>query len=292
MVRNIIWDWNGTILDDTQICYEIANLMLRKRGLREIPSFDEYRGLFRFPVIDYYYETGYTFEDETYEEVADEFLELYRQKLPGCSLKDGIRETIAELDRMGMTQILLSTTGQQTLEGQLVMFRMDGLFRDVLGQQDDLAYGKAKKAEQYFLQEGFDRKETVFIGDTDHDFEVASSLGCGCILIDTGNQTREVLLKCGVPVVHSLREIPGLIRRMNGESETGTDGPRPGKYRHFKGNCYELLYTAKHSETMEDMVVYRALYGEHGIWVRPLRMWDETVEFEGKKVRRFTYLEE
>ncbi len=61
-----------------------------------------------------------------------------------------------------------------------------------------------------------------------------------------------------------------------------------GIYRHFKGNNYELLYIAKHSETMEEMVVYKALYGEGGIWVRPLKMWSEEVVFEGKPVKRFT----
>lgn len=64
----------------------------------------------------------------------------------------------------------------------------------------------------------------------------------------------------------------------------------PGRYRHFKGNEYELLYVAKHSETMEDMVVYRALYGERGVWVRPAKMWNEPVEHEGKTVPRFSYL--
>ena len=64
----------------------------------------------------------------------------------------------------------------------------------------------------------------------------------------------------------------------------------PGRYRHFKGNEYEVLYTARHSETMEEMVVYRALYGEGGIWVRPAAMWNETVEREGKTYTRFTYV--
>ena len=65
-----------------------------------------------------------------------------------------------------------------------------------------------------------------------------------------------------------------------------------GKYRHFKGNEYEALYIAKHSETLEEMVVYRALYGEFGIWVRPLSMWNETVIHEGREVKRFTYIGE
>lgn len=67
---------------------------------------------------------------------------------------------------------------------------------------------------------------------------------------------------------------------------------KTGRYRHFKGNEYELLYIAKDSETLEDMVVYKALYGEGGIWVRPLEMWNETVVRDGKEYKRFTYIGE
>ena len=67
---------------------------------------------------------------------------------------------------------------------------------------------------------------------------------------------------------------------------------KPGKYRHFKGGEYELLGIATHSETMEPMVVYRALYGEGGLWVRPATMWTEIVERDGKRQPRFTYLGE
>ena len=67
---------------------------------------------------------------------------------------------------------------------------------------------------------------------------------------------------------------------------------RPGRYRHFKGNEYEVLFTATHSETMEPMVVYRALYGERGVWVRPAAMWNETVERDGKTFQRFTYIDD
>ena len=65
---------------------------------------------------------------------------------------------------------------------------------------------------------------------------------------------------------------------------------RPGRYRHFKGNEYEVIGLARHSETQEEMVVYRALYGDFGLWVRPARMWNETVERDGKTFRRFTYI--
>jgi hypothetical protein len=65
---------------------------------------------------------------------------------------------------------------------------------------------------------------------------------------------------------------------------------KKGKYRHFKGNEYEVLYLAKDSETLEEMVVYRALYGEGGVWVRPAKMWNEIVERDGQKYKRFTFI--
>ena len=67
---------------------------------------------------------------------------------------------------------------------------------------------------------------------------------------------------------------------------------RPGRYRHFKGNEYRVIGTARHSETMEEMVVYQALYGEHGLWVRPASMWSETVERDGYCGPRFVYIGE
>ena len=70
------------------------------------------------------------------------------------------------------------------------------------------------------------------------------------------------------------------------------DEIKPGRYRHFKGNEYEVIGLARHSETQEEMVVYRALYGDFGLWVRPVSMWNEAVERDGKTFRRFTYIGE
>lgn len=68
------------------------------------------------------------------------------------------------------------------------------------------------------------------------------------------------------------------------------DEIKPGRYRHFKGNEYEVLFVAKHSETMEDMVVYRTLYGDRSVWTRPASMWNEMVTRDGQTTRRFTYI--
>jgi len=65
---------------------------------------------------------------------------------------------------------------------------------------------------------------------------------------------------------------------------------KPGRYQHFKGNEYEVLFVALHSETLEPMVAYRALYGNHGVWVRPASMWNEVVTRDGFSVKRFKYI--
>lgn len=65
-----------------------------------------------------------------------------------------------------------------------------------------------------------------------------------------------------------------------------------GKYKHFKGNEYEVIGVAKHSETLEEYVVYRALYGEQGLWIRPLSMFEEVIERDGKTFKRFEYIDE
>ncbi|MEG1857836.1 MAG: DUF1653 domain-containing protein [Pseudoflavonifractor sp.] len=70
------------------------------------------------------------------------------------------------------------------------------------------------------------------------------------------------------------------------------DGIKPGRYRHFKGKEYRVLYEARHSETLETMVVYQALYGEGGIWVRPAEMWNQQVRRDGYSGPRFAYLGE
>jgi len=75
-----------------------------------------------------------------------------------------------------------------------------------------------------------------------------------------------------------------------GDGKENVMEPKKGVYRHFKGNEYELLHIANDSETLEKLVVYQARYGEKEVWVRPLSMWDEVVEYEGKKVTRFTFL--
>ena len=111
----LIWDWNGTILDDALVCRNIANIMLSERGIPTLPDMDAYRAVFGFPIKSYYEKMGYRFgpEDEPYEHVADEFIIWYDKLYRTALLRPGIVPFLDRLKGEGYRQVLLSATRYQ-----------------------------------------------------------------------------------------------------------------------------------------------------------------------------------
>jgi len=208
---HVIWDWNGTLLDDTTACYEIAEAMRAVRGMPPLGSVDVYRGLFHFPVIEYYYDMGYTFETETYEDITVEFLSRYAKIIDACPLQAGAEAVLSELRSRGIRQMILSATSETRLEGEVAAHGIADRFDAILGQQNDAAVSKAERGRAYLAERGLDPAAMVLVGDTDHDFEVAEALGCRCILLDIGHQSHARLEKLGATVIHSLEELPALL---------------------------------------------------------------------------------
>lgn len=209
----IIWDWNGTILDDTQATYEIANVMLTERGISPLDGLAAYRAVFGFPIRDYYQKIGYTFEKESYESVADEFVILYAEAFKTCPLMQGALRTLGTLKEAGYRQVLLSATKQSQLIDQVARFpELSPYFSDILGIQDHYAFSKAHLAADFISSCGLKPEETLFIGDTDHDCEVASAVGAPCLLIAKGHQSRARLENTSALCVsEDISGIPRLI---------------------------------------------------------------------------------
>ena len=206
----IIWDWNGTILDDVLACKTIANAMLSERGIPTLPDMDAYRAVFGFPIKSYYEKMGYRFgpDDEPYELVADEFIVWYDKLYRTSVLRPGIVPFLDRLKGEGYRQVLLSATRYDQLVEQVAAFGDVGdRFEKKLGLTDHYAFSKAALAKDFIESEGIPRERALFIGDTDHDYEVSSAIGCPCVLLEGGHQSRERLLKMGVPV---LRDLDGL----------------------------------------------------------------------------------
>ena len=206
----LIWDWNGTILDDTTVCKDIANIMLGERGIPTLPDMDAYRAVFGFPIKSYYEKMGYRFGpgDEPYESVADEFILWYDKLYRTAALRPGIVDFLDRRKGEGYRQVLLSATRCDQLVEQVAAFGDVGdRFEQKLGLTDHYAFSKAALAKAFIESEGIPRARALFIGDTDHDFEVSSAIGCPCVLLEGGHQSRARLVKMGVPVLRDLNAL-------------------------------------------------------------------------------------
>ena len=203
----LIWDWNGTILDDACVCKTIANIMLGERNIPTLPDMDAYRAVFGFPIKSYYEKMGYRFGpgDEPYEQVADEFVVWYDRLYRDAVLRPGIEAFLDRMRAQGYRQVLLSATRRDQLLEQVAAFGSVGdRFEQKLGLTDHYAFSKAALAKAFIESTGIPPSRTLFIGDTDHDFEVSSAIGCPCVLLEGGHQSRARLEVIGVPVLPDL----------------------------------------------------------------------------------------
>jgi len=204
--RNIIWDWNGTLLNDLDVCVTAINLLLEKRNLPAISS-GHYTEIFTFPVKDYYVTAGFDFSQEPFEMVAVEFMDHYFKLVSEADLHPSVKDTLLYFQRNGHKQIILSAMEQTELIKLVKSRKIDSFFSHIFGIQDNLAHGKLDMARSAIVESGFDRNLTCLIGDTLHDAEVATELGINCLLIADGHQSEARLKQSGYPVIRSLEEI-------------------------------------------------------------------------------------
>jgi phosphoglycolate phosphatase len=154
---------------------------------------------------------GYTFETEPFENISRQFVAMYGERFPVCALQPCAKEALSAVLTTGARQVLLSATGQERLDEQVVYFRLGEYFERVIGNSNNLAHGKADYAKEFLRESGVDPARALFVGDTDHDFEIASSIGCGCALLTAGHQSKEHLSTLGATLVGSLCEIAELL---------------------------------------------------------------------------------
>ena len=211
----VIWDWNGTLLDDVEVCRGVMNRMLCRRGLPPIPDTERYREIFTFPVRDYYILAGIDLDKESFLDLADEYMTDYRISSRRCGLMPGAAEVLAALDGMGAAQILASASRQDDLERQIAERGLTGKFRAVLGMADQLGGGKAGLAAGYLHRNGIDPADALFVGDTVHDWQTAASVGGRCVLIAAGHQSRARLAATGAAVLDDIRELPAFFAAGN-----------------------------------------------------------------------------
>ncbi|MBP3300046.1 MAG: HAD hydrolase-like protein [Clostridia bacterium] len=206
---HVLWDFNGTLLDDVGIGMDSINALLRPRKIPTLDSREAYRKVFRFPIEEYYRALGFDFEKEPYDLLAHEWVAEYRKREKTAPLFEGVRELLTYLKELKIPQILFSATQQQMLCEQVEDLGIGEFFDEILGSDDIYAEGKTQRGLDWLKRVNPPRP--VLIGDTLHDGETARAMGIDCILVAQGHASAETLAKTGFPVTENLRTLKNVL---------------------------------------------------------------------------------
>lgn len=215
MTKTVIWDFNGTILDDLVLCLNIINQMLARRQL-PILSREAYLDGFDFPVADYYRKVGFNFAVEPFAELAEEYMAEYQPASFDCALRGRVTDVLAGFRGRGYRQVLLSATKRDFLLQQTGYFSLNGFFDQIIGLSDIFGRSKLEMAKNWFGSQSLDPDQTVLIGDTTHDFAVADTIGCRCLLLEGGHNSRRRLLETGAEVLAGPADVLEHIEPVSG----------------------------------------------------------------------------
>lgn len=206
MIYNrIIWDFNGTILDDVETGILSVNTLLSERGLPTIASKEHYRRVFGFPIRSYYERLGFDFEREPYEVIAPLWVEQYMINVKNAPVFEDVYEALDIFEKKGIPQTILSATEGDMLRGQLKGLGLFDRFEEVLGREDIHAASKEGIALAWRQKHPDD--VALVIGDTDHDLQVAKAIGADCALISRGHQGEAHLRSLGARVYSAVADL-------------------------------------------------------------------------------------
>lgn len=208
-IRQILWDWNGTLLDDLHYAIGVRNRVFPRMGLPPIESLEAYHSQFTFPVRLYYERAGVT--DENFVQVAHAWMDEYVRGFATVPLHTDAIEALERFRRAGLKQVVLSATKRDMLLEQIGQFPIGSYFDEVLGLSDIYAGSKEAIGKRYLEVCGVAPEDTLMIGDTLHDAEVAQAMGARCMLVCRGHQSKATLQSAGVPVADALLEATELI---------------------------------------------------------------------------------
>jgi phosphoglycolate phosphatase len=203
---HILWDWNGTMLDDAWLCVDVMNGMLKERRL-PLRTIEQYKEIFDFPVRDYYLKLGFDFDKEPFDDVGMEFIIRYNKRHSETALHPDVHEVLSTFAAHGFIQYILSAREHNELISETKALGVFNYFERIRGLDDHYAHGKTDVGLLLVEEIGVAKDKILFIGDTRHDAEVAAEIGIDCILIPNGHHSFARLQQLGVPMVSSLKDL-------------------------------------------------------------------------------------
>lgn len=209
--KHVIWDWNGTLLNDVDIAVDAMNSMLERRNLPFL-NIERYRNIFTFPVKDYYTQLGFDFSAEPFEKLAAEYISTYNSYSYRFRLYDGVEEILSRIGRLGITQSILSASREPELIEAVRMMNIKDYFIRIAGLNNHYAASKVARGKDLLIDLGLKPDEALLIGDTVHDYEVAAELGCSCLLICSGHQSFRRIQNCNTGIVDTISDVVDFIK--------------------------------------------------------------------------------
>jgi phosphoglycolate phosphatase len=224
-IEHIVFDWNGTLLDDIDLAVASVNLCGARFGVAQIGR-DKYRETFDFPISEFYLRLGFDFNRTPFAKVVELYVAHFDANVARCPLHDGVLALLNVANDAGIGMSVLSASHQDVLVRTLGAMDLLGRFANVIGLTNNLATSKVAEAIRLRQRLTVAPSSTLFIGDTLHDCEVALAVGWKPLLVSSGHQATSRLLPSGAPVLAGLidllpigsrRELPLRAGRRSGQ---------------------------------------------------------------------------
>lgn len=208
--QTIIWDWNGTLLNDVDLCIEIANELLKGHNGKVLDQ-NSYKAVFGFPITAYYQRIGIDFEAESFEELTVKFIKAYEAKVKSLDLHQNARNVLSTLQENNLDQCILTAAHKDSVLDLLEYYQLQNYFKAVEGLDNYRAESKVDRGIQLLKNNDINPDNALLVGDTMHDYEVAQAIGIDCVLISNGHQSKERLIEKTQSSEKVLEEISQLI---------------------------------------------------------------------------------
>lgn len=184
----ILWDWNGTIVDDLDTNFKIINQLLLKRNLPAI-TMQKYKEIFTFPIIDFYRSAGFDCQTDAYDALVSDYKSTYEAQMNNINLMPYAEFVFSKINHKKIKQFIFSASSYHAIKNQLNFFNISHYFSDIIAQTNDYAFGKYDLAVQWYNRNSINNANRILvIGDTLHDFEISQKMGFDCLLISKGHQ--------------------------------------------------------------------------------------------------------
>ena len=204
--KHIVWDWNGTIIDDINLSVDIFNEMCDTCGIGGL-SIEDYQKKFKIPVSDFYIEHGFDFNKFDFDKISVYYVEQYNKRRFSCPLHDGVVDIMRYLNESGVSQSILSAYEQNYLRECVQHYGLEKYMENVFGLDNILAGSKAGLAKSLAKRIDAQGSEILMIGDTAHDKDASDAMGADCVFVAKGHNSADRLMNLGVPVFESHLEL-------------------------------------------------------------------------------------